>query len=683
MPPSLLWYIPLLPFAGFVLNGTIGRRLPRAAVTGIALLFTALPAAIVAWLWVTMKAAGAPLTMTVSSRPWIEITGFHVDFAFAVDHLTMIMLGVVTGVGFLIHLYSAGYMAHEEGYWRFFAYLNLFMFFMSVLVLAESFLLLFVGWEGVGLASYLLIGFYFKKKSAADAGKKAFIVNRIGDFGFLLAMFLLIAHFGSLSFGDVFTKISASPVHGGFLTAIALLLVVGATGKSAQIPLYVWLPDAMEGPTPVSALIHAATMVTAGIYMVARCHTLFDRSPFALGVVAIIGAATALFAACIGVVQHDIKRVLAYSTISQLGYMFMGCGVAAYSAAIFHLVTHAFFKALLFLAAGSVIHALGGEQDMRAMGGLRKRIPVTFLTMTMGVFAIAGVPPWAGFFSKDEILYRTFADVDNPISKLLWAVGLVTAGITSFYMFRLWFKTFFGAERFNEGHALEEHGAAVHASSTSTLTLEAEHDEEHAPHAHGVHESPWIMLLPLVVLALLSFVGGWVGVPVAMHGHNEFEQFLDPVFQSVGTLENVAAPGHESHGLELGLAAISVATAAVGFFFAWIFYYKKPGTAAGLAKRFAPVYALVQHKFYVDEIYQAVFVTGLLGFTRIFLYGLGDRFGVDGFGKFASWVAMDFGEAARRMQSGNLRSYAGWLALGAALVMAVMIFGFGHLGFWR
>jgi len=477
MPTSLLWTIPLLPFAGFLINGTLGRKLPRAAVTGVALLFTALPAAIVAWIWVVMKAAGAPLALSVTSQPWIAITGFHVDFAFTVDHLTMIMLAVVTGVGFLIHIYSAGYMAHEDGYWRFFAYLNLFMFFMLVLVMSANFLLLFVGWEGVGLASYLLIGFYFKKDSAANAGKKAFIVNRIGDFGFLLAMFMIIEHFGNLNFNDVFAAIIAHPDwHGGFLTAIALLLLVGATGKSAQIPLYIWLPDAMEGPTPVSALIHAATMVTAGVYMVARCHTLFDRSPYALAVVAAIGAATAIFAACIGMVQHDIKRVLAYSTISQLGYMFLACGVAAYSAAIFHLVTHAFFKALLFLAAGSVIHALSGEQDMRKMGGLWKKIPWTFGTMTMGVFAIAGIPPWAGFFSKDEILYRTFADTDNPLAKLLWVVGLVTAGMTSFYMFRLWFKTFFGESRFEEASSLHDHGAAVHASSTTTLVMEAEHD---------------------------------------------------------------------------------------------------------------------------------------------------------------------------------------------------------------
>ena len=578
MPASALWWIPLLPFTGFVLNGTVGRRLPRAAVSAIALLFTAIPALLVAWLWSTMR--GSEYLMLVSHQPWIAITGFQVGFDLTVDHLTLIMLGIITGVGFLIHLYSVGYMAHEDGYWRFFAYLNLFMFFMLVLVLSSSFLLLFVGWEGVGLASYLLIGFYFKKDSAADAGKKAFIVNRIGDFGFLLAMFLLIAHFHSLNFSEVFAAITAHPEwHGGFLTAIALLLVLGATGKSAQIPLYIWLPDAMEGPTPVSALIHAATMVTAGIYMVARAHVLFDRSPYALGVVAIIGAATAIFAACIGLVQHDIKRVLAYSTVSQLGYMFLACGVAAYSAAIFHLLTHAFFKALLFLAAGSVIHALSGEQDMRVMGGLRKRIPITFWTMTAGVFAIAGIPPFAGFFSKDEILYQTFAS-PNPLGKLLWFVGLLTAGLTSFYMFRLWFKTFFGAPRFDEqalAHAdhnasLQEHGAPIHARHDTTLTMEAEHDSGQAAHPHGVHESPWIMTLPLAVLALLSVIGGWVGVPAALGGHNEIEHFLDPVFASSAPSGAAHNADQVSHGLELGLATISVLVALAGLGIAYLFY---------------------------------------------------------------------------------------------------------------
>ena len=685
MPATYLWLIPLLPFVGFLLNGTIGRKLTRSAVTAIALLFTAIPALLVAWLWSTMLAGNIGV-VDVISRPWIEISGFQINFAFAVDHLTLIMLGVVTGVGFLIHLYSAGYMAHEDGYWRFFAYLNLFMFFMLVLVLSSSFLLLFVGWEGVGLASYLLIGFYFKRDSAANAGKKAFVVNRIGDFGFLLAMFLMIAHFGSLNFADVFNAISQHPEwHGGVLTAIALLLVLGAAGKSAQIPLYVWLPDAMEGPTPVSALIHAATMVTAGIYMVARAHVLFDRSPYALGVVAIIGAATAIFAACIGLVQHDIKRVLAYSTVSQLGYMFLACGVAAYSAAIFHLLTHAFFKALLFLAAGSVIHALSGEQDMRGMGGLRKRIPVTFWTMTMGVIAIAGIPPWAGFFSKDEILYQTFAS-PNPIGKLLWLVGLVTAGLTSFYMFRLWFKTFFGPERFDEqalGHAdhnatLQDHGAPVHARADSTLVMEAEHDSGQAAHPHGVRESPWIMLGPLVILAILSVVGGWVGWPAALfNGHNYIEHFLDPVFASTAALNGASAVNADnvSHSLEQGLAAISVLVALAGFAVAWLFYYRKPGTAASLARRAPALYRLVENKFYIDELYHNYLVVPILAVTRVVLYGLVDRGIVAGGPATGAAATRGLGDLTRRIQSGNIRSYAGWLALGAAAVLAVMIFG--------
>jgi NADH-quinone oxidoreductase subunit L len=669
MISDYLWLIPLLPFAGFLINGTIGRKLPRALVTAVALTCTAIPAAIVAWLWINMKTAGAPEVLQVVGQPWIQITGLSIPFAFTVDHLTLIMLGVVTGVGFLIHIYSAGYMAHEEGYWRFFAYLNLFMFFMSVLVLAESFLLMFVGWEGVGLASYLLIGYYFKKDSAVNAGKKAFIVNRIGDFGFLLAMFLIVREFGSLDFTRVFNAISVNPEwHGGVLTAIALLLVLGAAGKSAQIPLYVWLPDAMEGPTPVSALIHAATMVTAGIYMVARCHTLFDRSPYALGVVAIIGAATAIFAACIGMVQHDIKRVLAYSTVSQLGYMFLACGVGAYEAGIFHLMTHAFFKALLFLAAGSVIHALSGEQDMRKMGGLRKHIPITFWTMTMGVFAISGIPPLAGFFSKDEILYRAFVS-DNPLGKLLWFVGLVTAGMTSFYMFRLWFKTFFGPEHFEEHTDLHDHGAAVHAHSGSHAVMVADPEEGHA---HSIHESPWIMLFPLVVLAILSVIGGWVGIPIAFGGSDETEHFLQPIFNEgvVGTVTNAS-----SHARELTLAAISILTVALGFYIAYIFYYKKPRTAAGIVARFPALYHVVENKFYIDQIYSALIVTPLLMFTRLFLGGLVDGGIINGSGAAAGATTRGLSSLVRRVQSGNIRSYAGWLAIGAAAILLVMIFG--------
>lgn len=599
-----LWLIPLFPLLGFLLNGTIGRRLPRSGVAAIALLFTALPAVWVLRLWQFMLSHEV-LQITAAYAPWIQTSNFVVRFAFTADHLTLIMLSVITGVGFLIHLYSIGYMAHEEGYWRFFAYLNLFMFFMLVLVLAESFLLLFVGWEGVGLASYLLIGFYWQKPAANNAGRKAFVVNRVGDFGFLLAMFLLINHFGTLSFVQIFSALGRQPeLHGGFLTAIALLLVVGAAGKSAQIPLYVWLPDAMEGPTPVSALIHAATMVTAGVYLVCRTHLLFDRSPFALGVVAIIGALTALFAATVGMVQHDIKRVLAYSTISQLGYMFLGCGVAAYSAAVFHLMTHAFFKALLFLAAGSVIHALSGEQDMRKMGGLRGRTPVTFWTMTAGVIAIAGLPPFAGFFSKDEILYRAFAS-PNHLGVVLWAVGLLTAGLTSFYMFRLWFKTFFGAERFDE-HDLGQ----IHAG-------ENEHDEGQA-HAHGVHESPWVMLLPLVVLAVLSLVGGWVGIPQALGGANHFEHFLDPVFAVSAVHENVLNADQVSHGLELRLAITSVLTALLGLVAAYVFYYRKPGTLGRRADGNA-IYQVVAAKYYVDEFYHAAVVVPLFVMSRLVL----------------------------------------------------------------
>jgi len=675
MNPQLLWLIPTLPFAGFLLNGTLGRKLPRALVATIALLFTLAPALIVAQLWIFMKSAGAPLALSVSSVPWIAVSGFSVNFAFTVDHLTLVMLGVITGVGFLIHIYSVSYMAHEEGYWRFFAYLNLFMFFMLVLVLASSFLLLFVGWEGVGLASYLLIGFYFTKDSAANAGKKAFIVNRIGDFGFLLAMFLLVAHYGTLDFSTIFEQIAASPLSGGIFTAIALLLVLGATGKSAQIPLYIWLPDAMEGPTPVSALIHAATMVTAGIYMIARCHVLFDHSPAALTVVACIGAATALVAATIGLVQHDIKRVLAYSTVSQLGYMFLACGVGDYATGIFHLMTHAFFKGLLFLAAGSVIHAVSGEQDMRNMGGLRKRIPITFWTMSAGVFAISGIFPFAGFYSKDEILYDTITS-PNHLHILLWFIGLLTAGLTSFYMFRLWFKTFFGAQRFEEHGPTHDydlhagHLAAVHASKSSTLVLEAEPEPTHAL-AHGVHESSWVMTLPLIVLAILSLIGGWVGIPEALGGHNEFQHFLAPVFNAGADI--AANPQH--FFMERVDAIVSLLVALAGAFIAWYFDCYKPGTAAALAAKYRRLYSLIDHKYWVDEIYGRFIITPILVVSRLILNGLIDGGIIQGTGAGLGASARGGGWLVRRIQSGNIRSYAGWLAAGAAVVIAIVLFG--------
>ena len=477
-PLLFLPFIPLLPFAGFALNGVFGSKLPKPLVTAIGLLAPLGSFALVARLaYMVWSGALALPVVEANVLAWISVGDLHVDFGSVLDPLSLTMLLIVTGVGFLIHVYSVGYMHGDKGYWRYFAYMNLFLFFMTLLVQAGNILLMFVGWEGVGLASYLLIGFWYQKTTAAEAGKKAFIVNRIGDFGFLIGIFLLLGNFGTLTFSEIAARLAASPGWtGGILTTICICLLIGATGKSAQLPLYVWLPDAMEGPTPVSALIHAATMVTAGVYMIARTHFLFDRSPVAMLIVACIGAATALFAATIGLVQNDIKRVLAYSTISQLGYMFLACGVAAYSAAIFHLMTHAFFKALLFLAAGSVIHGLGGEQDLRRMGGLRKHMPVTFWTMTAAVLAISGFFPFAGFFSKDAILYAAFLSGTN--GKIFWAVGLFTALLTSFYMFRLWYLAFMGKPRSPELHA---------------------------------HESGWSMLGPLVILGILSVCGGWIG----------------------------------------------------------------------------------------------------------------------------------------------------------------------------
>src|SRR5579859_7242969 len=509
-PNFNLWLIPVLPLIGSAINGFFGKRFPRTLVATIALLF---PGAAFAYaIWVVMQFAGLAQSQIPHIErlfPWIEANGFRADYGFYLDQLSVTMLLIVTGIGFLIHIYSVGYMAEEGGYYRFFSYLNLFMFFMLTLILAHSYLLMFVGWEGVGLASYLLIGFFFLKQSASQAGKKAFITNRVGDFGFLIGMFLLIKYFGTLDYDRVFKAVSQLPVETsvGFLTATALLMMFGAAGKSAQIPLYVWLPDAMEGPTPVSALIHAATMVTAGVYMVARSNALFLHAPIALRVVAIIGALTAIFAASIGVVQNDIKRVLAYSTVSQLGYMFMALGVAAFSAGIFHLVTHAFFKALLFLAAGSVIHGLGGEQDMRHMGGLRKLIPWTFWTMTIATIAIAGIPPLSGFFSKDEILWKAFSDRTHG-SWVFWLIGWITAGMTSFYMFRLWFMTFFGARREPVHNRHEEPTGATHAPSSAHADVGHQSGVRHGHdnHGHGVHESPWIMLGPLVVLAIGAVV---------------------------------------------------------------------------------------------------------------------------------------------------------------------------------
>ena len=655
-PLLLLPLIPLLPFAGFLVNGILGQRLPRALVTFVALaapLASFLIVARAAWMaWsgsVVLPSIEAP-SVGHAELSWINAGPLHIDFALVLDHLSLVMLMIVTGVGFLIHVYSVGYMHDDPGYWRFFSYLNLFLFFMTTLVLAGDVLVMFVGWEGVGLASYLLIGFWYQRPSAASAGMKAFIVNRIGDFGFLIGIFLLLGSFGTLKFADIAAQLDANPApQGGILTAIALCLLVGATGKSAQLPLYVWLPDAMEGPTPVSALIHAATMVTAGVYMIARTHFIFDRSPFALTVVAIVGAATAIFAATIALVQTDIKRVLAYSTVSQLGYMFLGCGVAAYSAAIFHLMTHAFFKALLFLAAGSVIHGLGGEQDMRRMGGLKRYMPVTYWTMTVAVLAIAGFPPLAAFFSKDAILNAAF--MQGTGGKVFWFVGLVTAMLTSFYMFRLWYLTFQGERRVG-AHDLEDHGAAVHARSDTTLTIESDH-------AHEPHESPWSMLGPLVILAILSIIGGWIGA-------GRFGAYLAP---STGTRTAEAA----SNTLEWTLAGLAVLVAALGWFIADRMYRARPEAPQRLATSMSGPYRLLVHKYWVDEFYGAVIVKPILMGSRFILEWVVEVGILGGAAWLLGGVASLAGAILQRWQSGNLRSYAAWLAAAAAVVLLYLL----------
>jgi len=646
---SLLWLIPVLPLAGAAINGFFGSQSSKKAISTIALVFCG--AAFFVALLVASGFASASAPYSLNLAHWIRSGTFQVDFSFYLDQLSLVMLLVVTGVGFLIHIYSVGYMWDDDGFYRFMAYLNLFMFFMLTLVLAKNYLLMFIGWEGVGLASYLLIGFWFTKDSAASAGKKAFIVNRIGDFGFLIALFLIIKHFGSLDFTQVFDavgKLQPETAGVGLLTSIGLLLMVGAAGKSAQIPLYVWLPDAMEGPTPVSALIHAATMVTAGVYMVARSHVIFERAPSALMVVAIIGTLTALFAATIGIAQTDIKKVLAYSTVSQLGYMFMACGVGAFSAGIFHLMTHAFFKGLLFLAAGSVIHGVGGEQDMRKMGGLRQYMPWTFATMGIATLAIAGIPPLAGFWSKDEILWRAFER-----EPAYWLVGVITAFITSFYMFRLMYLTFGGEYR---GATLQAaHGHDAHG-----------HDDH--GHGHGEpHESPRVMLAPLVVLAVLSVIGGLVG-----YG-NRFEHFLDPVFQQKVVEVAQGSPPEALKSIEYLLMGVSISVAALGWILAYLLYSRRPELPARIAASLGGVYQAVVHKYYIDELYAALFVKPLIEGSSAILWKGIDQGIIDAAVNNSADAARHVSDNVRHMQSGNLRSYAGWVAAGSAVVIAYMI----------
>jgi NADH-quinone oxidoreductase subunit L len=580
---DFIWLVPLLPALGALIQLLWGRKLSNRAVS---LVSVGLPG--LSFIWAVgcflqlLLLKGTPFTKILYT--WLPAGAFRltdgslaqlsIDVGFQLDALSAVMMLVVTGVGFLIHFYSIGYMGHEGGYYRFFGYLNLFMFSMLILVLADNYLMMFVGWEGVGLCSYLLIGFYFHRQAASDAGKKAFVVNRVGDAGFLLGVMLIAVTFGSLNFLEV-TEAARSGRFGvgdAVITAICILLFIGAIGKSAQIPLYTWLPDAMEGPTPVSALIHAATMVTAGVYMVARSNALYVLAPTALALVAGIGAVTAIWAASIGLVQNDIKRVLAYSTVSQLGYMFLACGVGFFAAGIFHLMTHAFFKALLFLGSGSVIHALSGEQDMRKMGALWSKTPTTAKTMLVGTLAISGAPLFSGFFSKDEILWQAFASPYG--NKLLWAVAVVTAGLTAFYMFRLFFMTFGGKSR-------------------------VPHEVE-----HHIHESPRVMTVPLIILAAGAVAAGFVGWPQVLGGPNWFERFLAPVFENPA----MRPSAHHVWSLEFGVMLFSVLVAAVGFYVAYRFYVARPEIPERLAAAARPAYRLVLNKYYVDELYDALFV---------------------------------------------------------------------------
>lgn len=613
-----LWLIPFFPLIGFLLIGLLGKRLTRLAISAIAVGSVA-----VSFLYVVMVLSKLyPLNTAYSEHyfSWIQSGFLNIGFDLLVDRLTAVMLLIVTGVGLLIHIYAVGYMAHEGGYYRFFCYFNLFVFFMLLLVMASNLLVMFVGWEGVGLCSYLLVGFYFLEDFASNAANKAFIVNRIGDFGFSLGVFLTVAVFHTLDFGKVAAAVATMPVevHAGVLTGITLLLFVGATGKSAQLPLYVWLPDAMAGPTPVSALIHAATMVTAGVYMVARVSFLYDHAPLAMNVVATIGVLTAILAASIGITQNDIKKVFAYSTVSQLGYMFLGVGLGAYSVGIFHLMTHAFFKALLFLGAGSVIHGLGGEQDLRHMGGLRKAMPITFLTLGVASLAISGIPPFSGFYSKDAILSAAWAHAPW----MFW-IGAITAGMTAFYVFRAWFLAFFGDYR---GH-------------------------------HHPHESPLVMTLPLIVLAVLAAVGGFFKVP----------HWLSPIFP---LMENESTTP----------MIISFTFSFIGILLAAYIYVMRPALADSLKASAAGLYTLVVNKYYVDEIYQAVFVKPIEGISRFVLWRGVDEAIIDtSLVTGLARVIQGWGSILRQWQSGSIRNYATWVLAGSLLVIFVLgLFGGGR-----
>ncbi len=645
---DFFWLVLLFPALGAAANGLLGKYLSHRliATIGCGAILLSFLVSLVGFLEL---ANGLEAWHRLHLFTWIEAGPLKSEFALLIDPLSLLMLLVVTGVGLLIHVYSVAYMETEAGFYRYFCYLNLFIVMMCLLVLADNYLLMFVGWEGVGLCSFLLIGYYFEKKSAGDAAKKAFIVNRIGDVGFVLGLFLLFQHFGSLQYSTIFDQAAADSTQlNGVLTAATLLLFVGAVGKSAQLPLYVWLPDAMEGPTPVSALIHAATMVTAGVYMIARSAALFSRAPTTMLVVATVGLLTALVAALIAVAQRDIKRVLAYSTVSQLGYMFLALGVGAFGAGIFHLFTHAFFKALLFLGSGSVILALHHQQDLFRMGGLRKYLPRTYLSMLIGTAAIAGVPLFSGFFSKDEILWQAFS---SPYGGwFYWVMGVVVAGLTAFYMFRLILLAFHGEERFHPPDRSSEGG--------------------HAPGVAGhIPREPSLLVTgPLLLLALFSLAAGWIGLPAWTGSTHQLEHFLAPVFSQQLQIE----PGHHSVSQEIVLMLVVIAVAGIGILLAQRLYLGRPEAVDRLAARFGGTYRLLRGKFYVDEIYETVLITPLRRFSRGVLWKSVDVGLVDGAVNGLAALVQQIGQTARLIQNGQSRAYAAWILTGAALLCAYL-----------
>ena len=663
-----VWLIPLFPLIGFLINGLFGKAIKNETIIGGIGSMTVLGSFIVA-VMTFLRLTGMPAEERVHDVKiftWIKAGTFQADVAFLIDPLSCVMLLVVTGVGFLIHVYSIGYMHGEEGFYRFFSYLNLFTFSMLLLVMGNNLLLMFVGWEGVGLCSYLLIGYYFHKKSAGDAGKKAFVMNRVGDFGFLLGLFTLYWYMGqthgiwTIQFTELAKHAELLPV-GGIVTIITLCFFVGATGKSDQIPLYTWLPDAMEGPTPVSALIHAATMVTAGVYMIGRMNFIYIKAPETMMVVACIGAATAFFAATIGTAQNDIKRVLPYSTVSQLGYMFLAMGVGAFAAGIFHLMTHAFFKACLFLGSGAVIHSMhhalhhahshDDPQDMRNMGGLWKKMPMTWGTFLVATVAIAGIPPFAGFFSKDEILWQAFANpLHGDLNILLWGLGAVAALLTAFYMFRLVFMTFHGECR---------------------ITPKA---KDH------LHESPMVIVFPLIVLAILSAVGGFLGIPKLLGDlfggvPNKFEHFLAPVFEfsEEYTKAHSHVVAHHSAGLEWGLMGLSVVIAVVGIAIAYVMYIQNNTLPGKFTATFPALHRAVFNKWYIDELYDFLFVNPCKALGNFLWKGF-DVLVVDGIVNGVGKVVMGLSAALKGLQSGYTHNYALGMALGAVVIVGIYLF---------